>query len=413
MILIILDTTRADHLSVYGYERETTPHLEQLAAEGELYTQAWSQAPWTLPSIATILTGLPPHAHGAGKGERGVLAVRPTVKTLAQRMSAAGYATCALMNVVWCDGRLSALDRGYDHYDLHTTDESNQNHRDAATTVDLALDWMRSVGERPAFLTVHLFDPHLTYDPPAPYDTVFEPDGGPRIARGFGTAHQLFAVREGRLPLDERQRQSLIARYDGELAFTDQQIGRLRAGLEELGRWKDAMVIVVGDHGEEFWDHGGFEHGHSHYAEMLNVPLIVKRPGAEVGSVSSERVRQLDVVPTVLEFAQVPGAAKLPGQRLGSGGVRYAIAEGSLWAGDLVSIRSDQGTLIWHRKQGWQRFFAGADELELEALDPLPAEGEELLRLLRALPSAHSQPGTETIPSQDQLELLKELGYTR
>ena len=125
VILVILDTTRADHFSSYGYPRLTTPNFDRLAADGERYTRAWSQAPWTLPSIATILTGQPPHVHGAMRGESGFFGVRPDVRTLAERLSSAGYRSAAFINVVWCNPELSQLDRGFEHYDFRSSDASN------------------------------------------------------------------------------------------------------------------------------------------------------------------------------------------------------------------------------------------------------------------------------------------------
>jgi arylsulfatase A-like enzyme len=417
VVLVILDTTRVDHLSAYGYERPTTPQLERLAAEGERYTEAWSQAPWTLPSIATILTGQPPHVHGAGLGSRGILPLRPSVTTLAERLRAAGYATGAVMNVIWCDARLSALHRGFDFYDVHATDETNRNHRSAADTVDKALEWVRTLEPGPAFLTVHFFDAHLTYDPPAPFDERFEAEGGERIAPGFGSKDELFALREGKIELSARQRESLIARYDGEIAYIDQEFGRLRAELERLGRWENALVIVVADHGEEFWEHGSFEHGHSHFRELLHVPLIVKRPGSKRGGVHPERVRQFDIAPTVLQFADLAAPAELPGQPLGlpasSAGAAYSVAEGSIWAGDMVSVRSDTGTMILKREQGASLFFLPEDAREERAVPELTPAAANLLRLLSALPPRRLDAGDENLPTPEQLDILRELGYAR
>lgn len=413
VLLVILDTTRADHLSSYGYPRETTPNLDRLAAEGERYEEAYAQAPWTLPAMASILTGLPPHAHGAGRTAEGVFGILPEVRPLAQRLAAVGYRTAAFINVVWCSPDLSALDRGFEHYDFHTSDATNIGQRDAEATTDAALAWVRTLsGGRPYFMVVHYFDPHLTYDAPAPFDTMFEPDGGPRIERGFGSASQVFDIRSGKLRLDRRRKESLIARYDGELRFTDEQFGRLRQGLENLGRWDDALVVVVSDHGEEFWDHGGFEHGHSHHREMLQVPLLLRRPGTNHGQQRRERVRQLDIAPTILESA---GSEydDLPGRPLGGEGAGYSVAEGSLWAGDLVSVRSDKGTLVLGRDSGRVMFFTPGDTGELGPLEQEALAEPELLRILRALPAPRSPDREPRQLTEEQIEQLRSLGYIR
>lgn len=414
VLLVIIDTARADHLSAFGYVRRTTPNLERLAAEGQRFDDAWSQSPWTLPSIATILTGQPPHVHGASRGRRGIHPVRDDVETLAERLRAAGYATAAFVNVLWCAPEVSGLDRGFDVYDYHETDESNRGHRDAAVTTDAVLAWLDRAGDAPFFVVTHYFDPHLTYDPPAPYDTMFERGPGPRVPPGFGSASQVFAIRDGRIRLTPVQRDSLIARYDGEIRFTDEQFGRLREGLIQRGRWDDTLVVVVADHGEEFWDHGGFEHGHSHHRELLRTPLIVRRPGGSSAETVTDRVRQLDIAPTILEFAGAEIPEGLSGFALGTHDAGYAVAEGSLWAGDLVSVRSDRGTLILNRDDGKATYYAPEDKLELT---PLPIESDaarDLLGLLEALPATGTAEAAPPKPlTEEQLERLRALGYIR
>ena len=407
VVLVILDTTRADHLSAYGYERETTPNLKRLADEGERYDNAWSQAPWTLPAVATILTGQPPHRHGAGRGQRGMYGVAPEVTTVAERFQRAGWKTAAFISVLWCNPRLSNLNRGFDLYDFASSDESNVGQRTAEETNRAAMRFIDEAKDDSFFLTVHYFDPHLTYDPPAPYDTMFEPDdSADRLGENFGSAAEIFAIRDGRRPVVGRERQSLIARYDGELRYMDDRFGELREALERAGRWENSLVVVVADHGEEFWDHGGFEHGHSHYREMLRVPLIVKRPGGEPQQIA-DRVRQLDIAPTLTDFAAIDSEG-LPGRPLGSGPARYAIAEGSLWGGDLVSIRSDDGLLIVDRATGSTRFYTADDAQERNALDHGPAD---LHQLLRALPLTIDRSVAPEALTDEQREQLRSLGY--
>jgi arylsulfatase A-like enzyme len=411
VVLVIVDTARADHFSSYGYPRPTTPGFDRLASEGVLYADAWSQSPWTLPAAATILTGLPPYVHGAGRTATGVHAVRPGLRTLAERLGEAGYRTAAFFNVIWCSPEMSELNRGFETYDFSSSDESNVGTRDARATTDAALAWLERIGDAPFLLVVHYFDPHLTYDPPAPYDTMFEPPGGPRIPPGFGSAEQVFEIRDHEIVLDARRKESLIARYDGELRFTDDQFGRLREALESSGRWDETLVVVVGDHGEEFWDHGGFEHGQSHYRELLRVPLIVRRPGGPSGRVREGRVRQLDIAPTVLDFAGLRVPDELPGRVLGQADARFAVAEGTLWDGDLVSVRADVGTLILDRTTGAEQFFSPDDPLEQQ---PFPAQttGEpQLLPLLRAIPidTGYDRPPREL--TEEEVDRLRSLGY--
>jgi arylsulfatase A-like enzyme len=317
-----------------------------------------------------------------------------------------------VVNVVFC-GPDSGLDRGFEVYDHQSSDATNVGTRDARLTTDRALEAARTAAGRPLLLVVHYFDPHLTYDPPAPFDTLFEPELATAIAPGFGSAAEARKLSDGLLALDERQRRGLVARYDGEIRFVDTELGRLRHGLEALGRWEGALVIVVADHGEEFWDHGGFEHGHSHHRELLRVPLVLRRPRGAAGRVREERVRQIDIAPTVLAFAGIP-ATDLPGRGLAEQRAEYAVAEGSLWGGDLASIRSDRGALFLDRSSGGWRMFAPGDVLEATELlsGSLPESAPEV-ELLRALPASRTLEPGEWNPDALQFERLRSLGYIR
>jgi len=224
VVLIVVDTARADHFGADGYSRNTTPHLDRLAEEGAWFANAWAQAPWTLPAFASILTGEPPSVHGAGMENEVLYSLRDEVPTLAERVSDASIRTGAVVNVIFCNPS-SGLNRGFEFYDFRTSDPTNLGHRNAAATTDAALHWVREVADAPFFLLVHYFDAHLTYDPPAPYDTQFLEDGVPPIPPGFGSMSQIQALRDGSIPASDDLRAGLIARYDGELAFLDQQFG--------------------------------------------------------------------------------------------------------------------------------------------------------------------------------------------
>jgi arylsulfatase A-like enzyme/SAM-dependent methyltransferase len=364
VLLVVLDTVRADHLSCYGYERPTTPNLDRLAAEGELYRSAWAHSPWTLPAVASILTGLPPQDHMAGRAAGGgFYPVRAGVVTLAERMQAAGYRTGAVVNVEFLSPG-SGIERGFADYDYWPSAAAGQPPRGARETTAAALSWAADQGAAPFFLVVHYFDPHLPFDPPPPYDALYEPEGGERAPRGFGADVRVVEeMRTGAKVPTERFRESLVARYDGEIRSVDEELGALRHGLEALGRWDSSLVVVVADHGEELWDHGGFEHGHSHHRELLRVPLIVRRPGGRHADVAG-RVRQIDIVPTVLEFAGQGQADGLPGRALDGETTGDAIALGSLWAGRIASIRSDEGTLVVNLETGARQLFAPDDLAE-------------------------------------------------
>ena len=412
IVVVVIDTLRADHLGAYGYARPTSPNLDRLAAEGERYHHAFSQAPWTLPAVASILTGQLPQVHGAGIGADGDLQpVRPDIRTGAEHLRAAGYRTGAVVNVEFLEPG-SGLARGFEHYDFYASRVSNRGNRDARQTTDAALSWAGGIGSEPFFLLVHYFDPHLTYDPPPPYDTLFQPSGTSLIPEGFGTESELFALRRGDIELDAPQRASLVARYDGEIRYVDEEFGRLRRGLEALGRWDRSLVIVVGDHGEEFWEHGGFEHAHSHHREVLQVPLIVRRPEGSA-AVREGRARQIDILPTMLEYAGLDVASDLPGRALGEVGMPYSVAAGSLWSGHILSIRSDMGTLILS-PSGVGRFFAPDDQAEtVDVRDRNQQTADRLEDILRTLPQPTRAPAPGWELTEQQLQNLRTLGYIR
>jgi len=413
VVLVVLDTTRFDHLGKAGYPRDTSPNLDRLAEEGSWFSTAWAQAPWTLPAMATVLTGRLPSIHGAGMKAGRLYAVREEIPTLAQRLRPEGVQTGAVVNVVFCNPD-SGIARGFEHYDFKSSDASNRNHRNASETTDASLAWLESVRDRPFFLLVHYFDAHLTYDPPAPFDTRFLPPGSGGIRPGFGSASEVIALRNGKIRLSPERREALIARYDGEIAYLDREFGRLRKALEQAGRWENSLVIVVADHGEEFWDHGGFEHGHTHFQELLHIPLIVRRPGGTQGEVRGERVRQLDIAPTILDFFGVAPAPELPGSVLGSGRSGPSRAEGSLWSGEMVSIRNEEGTLIRYRASGRSLLFASDD---LKETSDLSRKNPALLRKMEAALAASDpgirREGESREPDQEELERLRSLGYVQ
>lgn len=289
VILIIVDTVRADHLGCYGYLRDTSPHIDSLAAAGTIWSNVYAQSSWTLPATTTILTGLSERSHGVGMnvsaGE--VYGMSEQMPTLATILASRGYRTAAFFNVYLMSPQFN-FDRGFQSFECH----DNGNGR-AGVTVDKALAWLEDVrSDQPFFLAVHLFDPHDPYAPPAPFDTLYAPEG---IA---GDSVWEFTP-EGSLARPS-QKEHLMNLYDGEIAWTDGQLGRLFAGLREMGLSGSTIVALTADHGEEFLEHGYVGHGRTLYGETVNVPLVLSGPGVPEGKVDSSAASQLDVLPTVL-----------------------------------------------------------------------------------------------------------------
>lgn len=269
VVLVFIDTLRADGLSLYGYHRPTTPRLDAWAAQAGVFTAARSVAPWTLPSARAALSGAIPERWGE-------------VPTLAERLGRAGWATAFLAGNVYLS---SNFDMAED-WGLHRC----VNWPGAEEQLDAALAWLGAHEHDPALLVLHLMDPHLPYDEPRDWRRRFAGDRPER----FDTDQFLRGdvVRGRSLTADEQA--YVRGRYDNNVAWVDEQLGRLWSVLDE-----DDVVVVFSDHGEEFWDHRGFEHGHTLYEELIHVPLVVRAPGVTPGR-HALPVSLLDITPTVL-----------------------------------------------------------------------------------------------------------------
>jgi arylsulfatase A-like enzyme len=281
IVLVSIDTLRADHLGCYGAEDAETPHIDALAAAGVRFDTAISPAPITLPSHASLLTGRDPPGHGVRNN--GVFRLADDVPTVAEPFAAAGFATAGFVSAFVLDARFG-LARGFDVYDAelgmmkrsrdHAVPERRGDH-----TVDAALAWLADAPDR-FFLWVHLYDPHAAYEPPEPF-------------------RQRFATRP----------------YAGEIAFADAQVGRLRAAIDE--RWPGGTLWwLTSDHGEALGEHQEKTHTLGVYESTQRVPLIVAGPGVPQGAVRTDVVALADVAPTLLEQAGLDPLAGAEGASL-------------------------------------------------------------------------------------------------
>ncbi|MDH3685054.1 MAG: sulfatase-like hydrolase/transferase, partial [Myxococcales bacterium] len=274
IVLVTIDTLRADHVGAYGREPSPTPTLDALAAAGTRFTAAFSPAPLTLPSHATLLTGRDPHEHGAR--HNGVFPLPNDVPTLTEALQARGFGTAAFVGAYVLD-RSFGLARGFDTYDdqmaAPTGGASQIAERRADLVVDEALAWLKEAPDQ-FFLWVHLYDPHAEYRPPARYRSKFDTP------------------------------------YDGEIAFADAQIARLRTRVD--GRWPDGKTLwtVTSDHGESLGEHGEATHAYGLYDATQQVPLILAGPGFPAGGVVDSVVGLRDIAPTLGALA---GARSLRG----------------------------------------------------------------------------------------------------
>jgi arylsulfatase A-like enzyme len=305
VILIGVDTLRADRLSSFGYERETSPNLDRLAEEeGVRFVRAYASSSWTLPSMTSLFTSLHPPQHLVeDRGTR----LAPEVPTLAGAFAAQGWLTAGFVTHIYVSS-LFGLDSGFSEWRELSIDwnfrEGQQLRADALN--DHVLRWLDQHRDKRFFLYIHYFDPHWDYAPPSPYDRHFtDPDYSGR-ARGTFAYLRRF-IDQDRLvsPADLRHINDL---YDGEIRWTDHEIGRLFERLKELDLWDDTLLAVTSDHGEEFQEHNSFHHIRTLYEEVLHVPLIIKLPGGRPRGwreTVTERVPLVDLATTLLHASRV------------------------------------------------------------------------------------------------------------
>ncbi|HQH93771.1 MAG TPA: sulfatase [Candidatus Fermentibacter daniensis] len=415
ILLVLIDTARSDHLSCYGYGRETTPHLDSLAEAGARFSRAMSGSPWTLPSMATIFTGLPERAHRARLSDGTFFGVDPALPYLPELLARSGYSTAAFFNVIYMSEHFG-FHRGFNHFDCQGIEEVTLS-RTACATVDAFLSWLDTRDDdAPFFAAVHFFDPHATYDPPAPYDTLFaDPGYSGRFDNTWRVMADMFEANSGAVVIDSAGVRNLVDLYDGELAYTDAEIGRLLASLRAGGYDGNMLVIIIGDHGEEFGEHGRFTHGHSLQAELLDVPLILSGPGVPQGMVRNGPAGSIDIAPTILAAAGLEPPAGLPGRDLllpGEDEERILAASG-LGGGEArqACVRRGDSKVIWDSDTDEAVMFdLVSDPGERE---PLPPDGELLDSVLvywATPPEGH--PGA--VPwSSAVTDQLRDPGYIR
>jgi len=283
VVVISLDTLRADRLGCYGFGGVETPNIDGLAADGLLFENATATVPLTLPSHSSIFTGLIPPHHGVR--DNGGFILDEAKTTLAERLKQAGYTTGATV-AAWVLESRWGLAQGFDHYSDHfdlskyKTISLGTVQKQGDEVMDLALEWLETVRTKKFFAWVHLYDPHTPYDPPEPY-----------------------ATRYARQP------------YVGEVAYTDHVVGRLFDWLKQAGLWERTLVVVVGDHGESLGDHGESTHAFFIYDATTHVPLIIRTPWGKHGRIRAQ-VSTVDIMPTVLDLVGLPPQPGIDGRSL-------------------------------------------------------------------------------------------------
>lgn len=434
VVLVTVDSLRDDHVGAASNARAHTPTLDQLATDGVRFTNAIANQPNGVPAQASILSGTYPATHGLRTGMVDLL--RTDLPTLAEVLAGHGYATAGVFSRLALEPSYSGLERGFQTYVDKTVnrpsyladervsalagvfqrlrgslalpvmldsepadDEPMRDRHDgrADVTTTEAITWLRAYQEnarsRPFFLWVHYFDPHAPYTPPPPYDRIAPDDctdcldGGPALIEKLRT--------ERNPELRPAQINRLLQYYDGEIAFTDEQLGRLWAALQALGLDENTLIVVVGSHGESFGEHTLWLHGSGLYDSEVHVPLIFRLPGVLPAGLKIDAVaQQIDIMPTVLDLLGLPIPAQVEGKSLlplvrgqDDGGERYAVSE--LADRSQVSVVTREWRLIRDLRDGTARLYRLDEDPDgyhdvAESEPEVVAELEALLEQWRA-----------------------------
>lgn len=389
---------RADHLGCYGYARATSPHMDALAADSTRFANAATSAPWTLPSLSTMITSLYPSVHGALRPSdttkwaldrahfTATDALDPSFTTLAEVLRGAGFRTTAFVTGAY-PGSAFGFAQGFERF-------AENEYPGLRFKLDALFEWFDRERPAHAFAYIHTSEVHSPYTPPPPFIPTADPKSQALAAgaaeeraryatidfdrdyRGpvDGSWENLRAIRERRLDLTQRDLTHLIALYDRGIAYTDYWLGELVTRLRDHGLLDRTMLVITADHGDELFEHGGIEHTRTFYDEIMHVPLIVRIPGEGRGRVVSDQVGLVDVMPTILDVLGVPGPPSMQGRSLrplldgGSLPERAVLAEGSNQNARLRALRTLR----------WKYVFDGAGVEELYDLAADPGEKRNL-----------------------------------
>ena len=437
VLLISVDMLRPDHLSEYGYHRTTSPNIDRLAREGVVFENAISSSSWTLPAHAALMTGLVDGVHGCTDTDKRLSDGR---LTMAERFKAAGYATAGFFSGPYLHP-VFGLSQGFDEYfDRTSYPQLNEktvklvgtvdgpaiwdaSHRDVTSprVSESVVEWINSHDHRPFFLFVHMWDVHFDFIPPKEYADRFDPDyDGPINGSHFHFNQWVNA----RMP--ERDLEHLLALYDGEIAWTDDHIGRILDALESRGLTDSTLIALVADHGTEFFEHGDKSHRKTLFDEAIRIPFVIRYPAKlPAGKRVAEQVSIIDVMPTLMELVGMPPPADVMGRSAlslvsGSRSGHEGLAISELFSAGrrMRSFRRLEHKVIVDELTGCTWVYnLFEDPSELRALsDPNDAfvrdavrDVEQGMRWMARYAVAATKDGSQ-IPPQ-LLEKLRSLGY--
>jgi len=428
VLVLLVDTLRADRLGCYGAEPSPTPALDTLASGGRVFADNVAQAAWTMPSVASIMTGLHPRSHGVlGGPEPGAAAddrdwafLPGALPTMAGTASAAGITTVGVSaNPLVSRG--TNLAHGFETFVDVPVDRRTHHWAAAGDVNAVFLDWLRANRNRRFLGYLHYMEPHDPYTPPDDLRPRPPPGIRPRLAAGDIVAFAEAIDWHGAPPLPESDVRWLRALYDAEVRSWDRALGSLIGGLDAAGLRSSTVVVVTADHGEEFQEHGRLKHGSQLFEESIRVPLVIAGPGISAGR-STSQTQGIDVFPTVAALLGAPPPANLPGRNVlaTDAPVPPAFLETRAGSGDsgpsidLLAVRTDGWKLIRNPATGHERLFdlsrdpTEHQDVSANAPEAVPLR-TEINHWLAAAPQAPMTEGADPILQQK----LRALGYVQ
>jgi len=468
IILLTIDALRADHLSCYGYPKPTSPNIDRLASEGVKFNHAVSTAPWTFPAFSAIHTSMYPSELGIsaynvplsqiGTQQR----LDPLRTTLAEMLQGQGYRTQGIVTNPWLFPEFG-MSQGFEGYIVvdrphaHDYDEilsntlvgrvANRAEPAEATLRGLyeammgpaglpvwdvradrvtaeVLNWLEDHHQEQFFLWIHYIDPHYPFSPPAAYRPSIAGVSNERL--DFLGSYNEEEIYTGRARLRPADRDAIVALYDGEIRYVDRYVGEVLDRMDALGLRENTLFMLSADHGDEFWEHGGYQHGHALYNELIHVPLIVRGPrGFSAPQSIDSVVRHIDIAPTLAEIAGAPmhedahGVSLVPLLNGSETAPRVAFSEGLFLTSEKKAAREGDHKLIYDP-------FSGASELYNLRSDPRERDNlattelattNALKQMLFAWSAANEQKyatlptSAQTAADQSLIDALRAGGY--
>ena len=396
VILISIETTRADHLGCYGYERMTSPVIDNLAGEGATFLNMYVQRGETWPALTSMMTSLYPVNHGVRHNGH---MLSPSKISLAEILKNNKYRCGAfLTNAVY------AKWRGFDHK-FANAEESE----DDVKATQKAIEWLKVQHDKKLFLWIHYWQPHRPYQPPLPYDRIFDPDYTGRLD---GSNYQMNEITLKKLDLDDADLNHIISLYDGSILFIDDQIKLLFETLDDLGIKENSIIIVTSDHGEDLYQHNYyFYHSGSVYSSSLHVPFIIKLPYQRMENKKIDDIVQgIDIAPTILDLLDIPIPDHFEGQTLKplilsespvtDSGVAY-----SEWGNKILTIRTDRYRYVYNPTGFHPHPIAEVPEIAY------PIDEEELYDVMADPLESNNRVSEKSQTAQDMLKKLSDWKY--